>query len=336
MTYPRGLFSLGIRRLRRRPANLLAGTLLAAIVGLSLVTPLLPFDRPERTQTWLAYAAPGAHVGESFWGRGWHPEPERDLLPWDHGMEQLRGWIFADRYLPPLMGRDALGRCLLARIFWGARISLVTGLVAGFFSLLIGVTYGAVSGYVGGRLDNVLMRFLDMLYAIPFIFVVIFFITMLRAWEEPSGGRSVSNLWVFFLVISLVYWLTMARVVRGQVVSLRELEFIEGARALGASRMRILARHIFPNIASVVIVYLTLTIPRVMLFEAFLSILGLGVEPPDISWGLLAREAFEVLNPVGRAWWLVLWPSVFLFATLSSLNHLGDALRDSFDPKTVR
>ncbi|MEM7167214.1 MAG: ABC transporter permease [Planctomycetota bacterium] len=324
-----------MRHLRRRRSALLAFVAISTMTVAALLTPLLPLERPDRTQTDLAYSAPTIPTG--FWVAGLSDDDVslQKLWPWDRGMIHLRQAIFGDNVLPPLMGRDGLGRCLMSRLLWGARMSLAVGFFAAAVSLLIGVTYGAVSGYVGGRVDNAMMRAVDIFYGIPFIFVVIFLITVLKG--RAAGAEDVAGLnsFVFFVVVALIYWLTMARVVRGQVVSLREHEFVTAAQSLGATTVEILWRHIRPNLISIVIVYLTLTIPRVMLFEAFLSFLGLGVEAPDVSWGVLIREAFDVLNPVQVLWWLVFWPSLFLAVTLSCLNHLGDCMRDAFDPRTV-
>jgi oligopeptide transport system permease protein len=250
-------------------------------------------------------------------------------------MVRARHSVFGNRQLNALGGRDLLGRDVLSRVFWGSRISLIVGLVATLVSLVIGVTYGAVAGYAGGGLDNAMMRVVDILYSIPFIFVVIFVVTVLN--EDRIAQRlayyGIGKITVFYFVVGAIYWLTMARVVRGQVISLKTEPFVEAARSVGAGTGRIIFRHLLPNTASIVLVYLTLTIPRVMLFEAFLSFLGLGVEAPDVSWGLLAKEGIEVLTPVRIYWWLVLFPSIALGATLLALNFLGDGLRDALDPR---
>jgi oligopeptide transport system permease protein len=180
-----------------------------------------------------------------------------------------------------------------------------------------------------------MMRIVDMLYSIPFIFVVIFVITVLSepTIKEHLESYGISRIVIFFFVVGAIYWLTMARVVRGQVISLKENQFIEAARTIGAGSPRIIFRHLVPNLLSVVIVYLTLTIPNVMLFEAFLSFLGLGVEPPDVSWGVLANEGVKAITPIRIYWWLVAFPSIALGLTLFSLNFLGDGLRDALDPR---
>jgi oligopeptide transport system permease protein len=254
----------------------------------------------------------------------------------------LSRWMVRQRYrsfgewsIGPICGRDEFGRDVLSRVCWGARISIIVGIVATFVSLSIGVTYGAIAGYVGGWVDDVMMRFVDILYSIPFIFVVIFIITILsedqiKAELEAWG---IGRITIFYFVVGAIYWLTMSRVVRGQVISLRTEPFVEAARAVGASQSRIILHHILPNLMSVVIVYLTLTIPRVMLFEAFLSFLGLGVEPPNVSWGLLANEGIKVITPVRIYWWLIVYPAAALGTTLYALNFLGDGLRDALDPK---
>jgi oligopeptide transport system permease protein len=180
-----------------------------------------------------------------------------------------------------------------------------------------------------------MMRIVDMLYSIPFIFVVIFIITVL---SEPTikarlEAVGINRIVIFFFVVGAIYWLTMARVVRGQIISLKENQFVEAARTIGAGQFRIIFRHLVPNLLSIVIVYLTLTIPNVMLFEAFLSFLGLGVQPPDVSWGILADEGVRAITPLRVYWWLVVFPSLALGLTLFSLNFLGDGLRDALDPR---
>ena len=250
-------------------------------------------------------------------------------------MLDFRVAVFGRWSINSVCGTDALGRDLFSRIFWGARVSLIVALVATAVSLIIGVSYGAFSGYVGGQVDNFMMRFVDVLYSIPFIFIVIFIVTILgaeqnRDWLESHG---INRITIFYLVTGAIYWLTMARVVRGQTLSLKNEPFVEAARSLGAAPWRILTVHLIPNLTSVIIVYLTLTIPRVILFEAFLSFLGLGVEQPDVSWGLLARDGVNAVNSVKIYWWLVIYPSMALGLTLFALNFLGDGLRDAFDPK---
>ncbi|OYP30504.1 ABC transporter permease [Rhodopirellula sp. MGV] len=250
-------------------------------------------------------------------------------------MCKVRVAVFGDYAIPSLFGTDKLGRDLLARVFWGARVSLIVGIVATLVSLIIGVSYGAIAGYFGGRVDAAMMRFVDMLYSIPFIFVVIFLVTFLgeETVKQELASYGIDQITIFYIVIGAIYWLTMSRVVRGQILSLRHEQFVEAAKTVGASSWRIVFRHLVPNVLGVVIVYLTLTIPSVMLFEAFLSFLGLGVSPPDVSWGLLLNDGVEALSIVKVFWWVVVFPGGALAATLFALNFLGDGIRDALDPR---
>jgi len=218
------------------------------------------------------------------------------------------------------MGTDLNGRDLLVRCFYGGRISFAVGLVATFVSLIIGVGYGALSGFLGGKTDLVMMRFVDVLYGLPHMFIVIIAMVIF--------GKSFI---VVFMVLGLFGWMTMSRIVRGQVLSLKEKEFVEAARAMGAGSGAIIWRHMIPNILGPVIVYATLTVPSVMLQEAFLSFLGLGISEPMPSWGGLISEGSGALNPLRIYWWLVIFPGSLLATTLFCLNSVGDGLRDAFD-----
>ena len=220
------------------------------------------------------------------------------------------------------LGTDTLGRDMLTRILYGGRISLLVGLVATAMALVIGVTYGAISGYFGGRVDAVMMRLVDTLYALPFMIFIILLMVVF--------GR---NLLLLFLAIGAVEWLTMARIVRGQVQSLRQQEYIEAAISLGLGPAAVIRKHVLPNVLGPIIVYTTLTIPSVMLLEAFLSFLGLGIQPPQSSWGVLISYGVDSMEEYP---WLLIFPGVALAMTLFALNFLGDGLRDALDPKASR
>jgi oligopeptide transport system permease protein len=231
------------------------------------------------------------------------------------------------------MGTDALGRDLRARVLLGGAISLSIGLCSALVAVVIGTTVGLIAGYVGGRTDAVLMRLVDVLYGLPYILLVI----LMRVALVPLLSDVVSAMWANFLVllvgIGAVSWLTLARVVRGQVMSLREQPFVEAARAMGFGGRRILGRHILPNLVGTVVVYGTLTVPAAVLSESFLSFLSLGIQPPLPSWGNLAAEGMEALNPVLVRWWLIVWPLAGLSMALLALNFVGDGLREAIDPK---
>jgi oligopeptide transport system permease protein len=216
-------------------------------------------------------------------------------------------------------GTDSVGRDLLVRTLYGARVSLAVGLTATLVSLVIGVAYGATAGYLGGRIDELMMRFVDVLYSIPYIFLVIILMVIFNR-----------NFFLLFVAIGAVEWLTMARIVRGQTLSLKQKEFIEAARAGGVGAFGIVTRHIIPNVFGPVIVYVTLTVPASILAESFLSFLGLGIQEPLTSWGVLISEG---ANQMETAPWMLIFPATFMAITLFCFNFIGDGLRDALDPK---
>jgi oligopeptide transport system permease protein len=277
----RGLWDDARRRLARNRAAVTGAVVLAALVVLAIVGPwLVPYHYDEINK-------------DDVW-----------LAPLVHGH---------------LLGSDALGRDLLARLFVGLRVSLAIGAVATSVSLVVGVIWGATAGYLGGAVDEVMMRIVDVLYSLPFIFFVILLMVTFG-----------SNIILIFVAIGAVEWLTMARIVRGQTLSLKNKEFIEAARAAGLDRTAIIARHIIPNLLGPVAVYVTLTIPGVILAESFLSFLGLGVQPPMASLGSLIAAGAQDME---LAPWLLMFPSMAMVATLVSFNFIGDGLRDAIDPK---
>jgi oligopeptide transport system permease protein len=248
------------------------------------------------------------------------------LAPWIPGLPDPNAADFALGVTGPSLahpfGTDLLGRDMLARTIYGGRISILVGLVGTLVSLVIGVTYGALSAYAGGKVDEFLMRVVDVLYSLPYIFLVILLLTVFA-----------KSLLLLFVALGAVQWLTMARIVRGQVLSLKNREFVVAARATGVSTRKIILRHLVPNTIGPVIVYATLTVPSVMLQEAFLSFLGLGVPPPYSSWGTLVNEG---VGPMSIYPWQLVFPALMLAITLVSLNFLGDGLRDALDPQMRR
>jgi oligopeptide transport system permease protein len=236
------------------------------------------------------------------------------------------------------LGTDVHGRDLLVRLCYGAQISLLVGIVGAGVSLVIGVLWGAIAGYTGGRVDGAMMRFVDVLYSLPSIILAIVFMSAMespvKSWLAAvhlADPGKVARLLVLFVSLGAVSWLTMARIVRGQVLSLRTRPFVEASRVLGAGPVRILGRHIIPNVLGIVIVYLTLTVPAIILYESFLSFLGMGIQPPMASWGSLIAEGVEQINPIRIYWWLIVFPGGVLVSTLLALNFLGDGLRDAWD-----
>lgn len=241
------------------------------------------------------------------------------------------------------MGTDDSGRDILARVLQGGRISLMVGIISTFVSLIVGVSYGATAGYLGGKIDNFMMRVVDIIYAIPYILLVIVLLSAFGGENSPAwirwlsdsiggaGNQGLSQIFLLFFALGLVSWLTMARVVRGQILSLKNQEFVMAARATGVSTPAIIFRHLVPNALGPVIVYATLTIPSVMLSEAFLSFLGIGVQAPFASWGSLCADGIKNISVFP---WQLIFPGVTMALTLFSLNFLGDGLRDALDPQT--
>jgi oligopeptide transport system permease protein len=289
----RSLWQDARRRLFRNRAAVVSMVLLGIITLLAVFAPLLseyPFDYPDYN---IVSCAP------DWW-------PNEDSQYCTAGGSH---WF----------GTDSVGRDLFVRVLYGARVSLAVGLVATLVSLLIGVTWGAIAGFIGGWTDSLMMRFVDVMYSLPYIFFVIILMVVFDR-----------NFFLLFIAIGAVEWLTMARIVRGQTLSIKQKEFIEAARAAGVSTPTIVRRHIVPNVLGPVVVYVTLTIPAVILAESFLSFLGLGIQEPLTSWGVLISEGKDQMEV---APWMLVFPASFMAVTLFCFNFIGDGLRDALDPK---
>ncbi len=311
----------------------------------------MPLISPDRLPSPALLAAGDLERGHSPWADAWRRLRKNKLAvgggiavaciallclvgPW---FSQSYRELGEERFAPPSLrhwlGTDDLGRDLFSRILYGGRISLGVGLCATLVSLTIGVLYGAIAGYVGGKVDRAMMRIVDILYVLPFTIFVILLTLLTRSLAEKYNFGATFNLFVLFAAIGAVEWLTMARIVRSQVLTVKKMEYIEAARSLGLSNRRIIFRHVVPNVLGPIIVYMTLTVPAVMLLEAFLSFLGLGVQAPMSSWGRLIKEGADKMEDY---WWLLVFPAGFFSLTLFSLNFLGDGLRDALDVRSSK
>ncbi|MBV8275855.1 MAG: ABC transporter permease [Verrucomicrobia bacterium] len=252
--------------------------------------------------------------------------------------------VSQNSFLPPSQlhpfGTDLNGRDLLYRVLLGAQVSLLVGVAGAAVSFAIGTTYGMIAGYLGGSVDSLMMRLVDILYAIPRLIFLLILISaidpILRANLASHGFQSLvgySKIFILVACLGFTEWLTMARIIRGQVLSLKSQEFVMAARSIGQRHWNIIWQHLLPNLIGVAIVYLTLTVPSVILDESFLSFLGVGIQAPLASWGLLLSDAAQVINPIKGYWWLLVFPAIAMGSTLLALNFLGDGLRDAFDPR---
>lgn len=297
---------------------------LAAVLLLgTIAVPLMPLADPATVHPELALQEPALtplfHAGAA---------------PTEVGfMTELRESMFGRREIAPLCGRDALGRCLLSRTLHGARESLLVALVASVAALCIGVAVGSSAGFLGGRVDMLLMRGTDILGALPLIFMVIFAVGLLRTWRTAHPETILDPSIALLGITAVVSWIPAARIVRADVLKLRGSTFVEAARLAGAGEVTILRLHIVPNSLPVAISAWTITVPRVLMLESFLSFLGLGVEAPRVSWGVLLRQGHDALTAVHVSWWLILVPAVALTGTLLFFNHAGEVLRKRLAPR---
>lgn len=307
------------RRFRKNSFASACGLFLAALLGLMLLWPVLAHPK-------VAGAMPGPLKAAL------HQPDEHSDAPFQPPSAQH--WF----------GTDVHGRDLLSRVLFGARVSLLVGAVGACVSLVIGVLWGALAGYLGGRWDSVLMRVVDVLYSLPsIIFVIVIITTLHGVLDKLQAAGNLTPEWSrnakfigLFAGLGAVSWLTMARIVRGQVLTLRTRQFVDASRALGATHVQILFRHILPNVTGIIIVYLMLLVPAIVLYESFLSYLGLGVQPPQASLGSLIADGAAQINPIRIYWWLLAFPGAALVSTLLALNFFGDGLRDALDPRGDR
>ena len=307
-----------IRRALSNGRVILGGAMLVIVIGMCVGT--LPWTLQKDSRYHFDYQDDMLPEQPPAWRV--HEDPQDDKSP----LIDSRAYLF---------GTDKLGRSIFARCLMGGTISLAVGVASAFISVILGVSVGMLAGYRGGWIDQLLMRIVDVMYGLPYVLLIILLkIAFEPALENFFGTRAASNIVTMFLAIGLVSWLTMARVVRGQVLSLRSQPFVEACRAMGLPEWRIFSRHIFPNLIGVVIVYATLTVPVAILQESFLSFLGIGVAAPMPSWGSLAAEGVQqAFQPFRSSWWMLAFPCIFLAVTLLCLNFVGDGLRDLFDPK---
>ena len=316
------------RRQRIRPSGIAGGAVLLLMLAACLLTVPWTFGSAENADSARYEAQNLDAILRPPW---WASSSKED------DQEKVSDTFF--------FGSDRLGRDLLVRCLAGGEISLLIGIAAAAIAVIIGTLYGTVSAYFGGRTDAVMMRIVDIFYGLPYILLVVLLAVavdgVMTNFESRSGAlaefvvghRAAIRVITLLAAIGGVSWLTMARVIRGQVLSLKEQPFMEACRAIGVPLNVQFRRHLLPNLLGPIVVYATLTVPQAILQESFLSFLGIGVQPPLPSWGNLAAEGLSELNPVKARWWLLLWPCVFLAMTLLSLNFVGEALREAFDPK---
>ncbi len=318
------------RRFRRNRSAAPSAMLLAGIVLIGLLT--LPFSLGWYDYQSLEHIRTGPHLISP--------------VPYDQVAAQRLQSFTAGRWfsglgpglfrLGGIVGFDSLGRSLLYRCLLGGMISLAIGLFAAVISVVLGVLWGATAGLAGGRTDLILMRIVDILYGLPYILLVILLKVALDApLQRLFDNAHIASIAILLIAIGANSWLTMARVIRGQVLSLKEQPFVEAARAYGAGRCRILWRHLLPNLIGPIVVYGSLIVPQAILSESFLSFLGMGIQRPMPSWGSLVAEGLQAVNSVVNYWWLIVFPCALLSLTLLALNFIGDGLRDAFDPKAA-